>query len=178
MIVERLEPGEFSLDKEIEKLRQMLSLPITNVEFDSKYEYGKTYMDDKMNWIWIDAKLFINQEMIGTIPYFSSNFGFGYDTSNHSVFAWDKIYAQFQSVIFDKILEQEPLAVTAEAAEPEPQEHLTLNVKDKDGILIKKASCLFIDDQWNVSVYGLNSIKRTKRVTIILTPPPSRTAGG
>lgn len=160
------------LVNEIEKLRKYLLLPITHVEFDSKYDHGKRYMDDQMNIIWIHAKLFVNDELIGTIPYFTDHVFVGYDTSNHSVFAWDKIYAQFQQVIFDKIYQQEPLAVTAEPAEYEPRSYLTLNVKDKDGTLIKKAGCCFIDGQWEVNVFGLDTVKITKRVTVVLTPPP------
>jgi hypothetical protein len=171
-------PGipKINLADEVEKLRKYLALPITRVKFDPSYEYGKRYMDDKMNWLWADAKLFINDELIGTMPYFSAEFGFGYDTGNHSVLAWNKIYQQFQQVLFDKILRQEPLAVTVEPAEYEPRTSLMLNVKDKEGTLIKKAFCRFVDSEWEVSVFGLNTVTRTVRVHVTLTPPPSRTA--
>jgi hypothetical protein len=144
------EKKEFSLAEEVEKLRKYLWLPITHVEFDPRYEYGKLYTDEDWNIIWINAKLFVNDELIGTIPYFSSNHGFGYDTGNHSVLAWDKIYQQFKQIIFDKILHKEPLAVAAEPAEYEPRTSLMLNVKDKDGTLIKKAFCRFVDSEWEV----------------------------
>lgn len=167
------ETPKFSLANEVEKLRKFLSLPITHVEFDPRYEYGKLYMDDKMNWIWINAKLFVNDQQIGTIPYFSSGHGFGYDTCNTSVLAWDKIYPQYKQVIFDKIVQQEPLAVIVEPAEYEPHENLSLNVKDKNGILIKKACCRFDNGEWDVNVFGLNVVKKTVTVKVTLTPPPS-----
>ncbi|HVS94559.1 MAG TPA: hypothetical protein VHE59_21120 [Mucilaginibacter sp.] len=154
---------KFSLANEIEKVRKYLLLPITYIEFDERCEYGKVCLDDNMDWIWMNAKLYVNDEPIGTIPYFSSEWGFGYDTSNHSVLAWDKIYQQFQQVLFDQILQREPRAVTAEPAEYEPHEYMTLNIKDKAGVLINKAGCLFIDGEWNVNVYGLNSTKKRYR---------------
>lgn len=170
------EKKEFSLAEEVEKLRKYLWLPITYVEFDPRYEYGKLFTDEDWNIIWIDAKLYVNDDMIGTIPYFSSDHGFGYDTGNHSVLAWDKIYPQFKQVIFDKIFQQEPLTVTAEPAEYEAHAYLTLNVKDKDGTLIKKAGCCFIDGEWEVNVSGLGGVKRTVTVKVTLTLPSSRDA--
>jgi len=151
----------------------MLALPITNVEFDPSYEHGKMYIDDQMNIIWIDAKLFVNDELIGTIPYFTDRGFVGYDTSNHSVFEWDKIYAESQQIVFDKIHQQEPLAVSAEPAEYEPRTSLMLNVKDKDGILIKKAFCRFVDGEWEVYVSGLNTVSKKVTIKVTLTPPPS-----
>jgi len=163
---------KFDMTKEIEKMRKILWLPITHIEFDKRYEYGERYMDDNMNWLWADAKLFINYELIGTMPYFSSEFGFGYDTGNHSVIAWDKIYQQFQDELLSKILQQEPFAVTAQPAEYEPRMSLILDIKDKDETLIKKAFCRFVDGEWEVCVYGLDYITTTHRVNVVLTPPP------
>jgi len=169
----RSEEPKFNMANEIEKMQKYLLLPITYIEFDKEYEYGKLYVDDNKNLIWIHANLFINDELIGTIPYFSSDHGFGYDTAN-SVLAWDKIYAQFQQIIFGKIFQQEPLAVTAEPEESDPKECGLLNVRDNDGILIKKAGCRFIDGEWNVNVFGLNTVTTTRRVTVVLTPPSSK----
>lgn len=165
------EEPKFNMANEIEKMQKYLLLPITYIEFHKGYQYGKTYMDDNMNWIWINANLFINDELIGTIPYISSGHGFGYDTVN-TVLEWDKIYAQFQQIIFGKIFQQEPLAVSAEPEESDPKEYGLLNVKDKDETLIKKAFCRFVDGEWEVYVSGLNYTTTTHRVNVVLTPPP------
>ncbi|HTE00773.1 MAG TPA: hypothetical protein VK668_15885 [Mucilaginibacter sp.] len=68
-------PGEFSLAHEVAKLRKILLLPITNIVFDDRYEYGKQYLDADMDYIRIYAKIYVNDDLIGTIPYMSDRWG-------------------------------------------------------------------------------------------------------
>jgi hypothetical protein len=157
----------FQRPYEVEKLRKMLRVPITNIEFDERYEYGKLYLDDQLALTIIYAKLYVHDELIGIIPYMSDKWGPMYDTSKQHELAWDKIYLQFQQVIFDKILEQEPLAVYAEI-----RDFRSLFVKDKNNIVIKVAFCNYIDDEWNIVVGGPNVERRKKVVTVFLQPPP------
>ncbi|HTE00772.1 MAG TPA: hypothetical protein VK668_15880 [Mucilaginibacter sp.] len=79
---------------------------------------------------------------------------------------------QFQDVIFYKILQQEPLAATAE-----PGMELSLNIKDKEGILIKQAYCNYINDEWRVVVAGLNATKKVVVTKVVLQPPPPLNGG-
>ena len=163
----------FSLTNELDKLKKITLLPITNIEFDKKYEHGKQYLDSEMNHIKIYAKLYVNKDMIGIIPYMSDSWGLMYDTNNFGELAWDKVYKQFQEVIFAKILQQEPLAFTAE-----PIEDLSLSIRDKQGVLIKRAYCAYINDEWSIFVAGLDGI--TKKVTltrVVLFPPPPLKGG-
>ena len=161
---------EFNLTNEIEKLRQMLWLPITHIEFDARYEYAKLDIDEQMHPIWTDPKVFINDDMIGTIPYLRLASGYGY-SNDHCVFAWDKIYSQYSQVIFEKILQREPMAIDAAPAEYKHGWPLLLNVKDKNGAVIKKACCRFVDDEWEVSVMSLDVKSTRKTVKVTLVPP-------
>lgn len=160
---------EFSLAYEVNKLRKFLPLPITNIVFDERYEYGKRYLDDEINHTIIYAKLFINDEMIGTIPYMSDRWGLMYDTNKEDELSWDKIYGQFRDVIFNKILLQQPNAATVEI-----RKYLSLYIKDKDGALINTALCNYINGEWNVVVAGPNLVEKVKvtKVTIQAPPPP------
>jgi hypothetical protein len=158
---------EFSLAYEVDKLKKMLGVPITNIVFDEKYEYGKRYLNDDMTLTTIYAKLYVNDDLIGTIPYISDKWGPGYFNNNDDELAWYKIYQQFQQVIFDKIVQQEPLAATVEI-----KGYKSLHVKDKDGTVIKIAYCNYINDEWNAIVGGLNPVIIRKEVTVSITPPP------
>jgi len=84
-----------------------------------------------------------------------------YDTGKQDELAWDKVYKQYQHVIFDKIVQIEPLAVTADT-----KEYGSLNVRDKGGTVIKTAYCRYINDEWNVVVAGLDAENKVKVTTV------------
>jgi hypothetical protein len=160
---------KFSLAYEVNKLKKILELPITNIVFDERYEYGKRYLDEGMNLITIYGRLYVNDDFIGTIPYMSDRWGPMYDTNKikEEEFAWwDKVYRQFQQVIFNKIFQQQPLAVTAEI-----KEYGQLYVKDENGSVINLAFCNYVDDEWNVIVTGTNITQKVKVTRVILNPP-------
>jgi hypothetical protein len=163
------EMREFSPEYEVGRLKKMLLLPITNVVFDDRYEYGKQYLDDNMDFIKIYAKLYVNDELVGTIPYASDRWGPMYHTDKAEV-DWDKIYREYQQVILEKIFQQEPLAATAEIIN-DPSFH-SLSIKDKNNIPIKIAYCNYLDDEWNVVVGELNPVIKVKLTTVKLYPPP------
>ena len=165
--------SRFNLAKEVEKISKLLLLPVTHVVFNKKYKLGKAYRNDKGDYAVINAKLYVNDDLVGTIPYMSEIWGFMYDPYNAEIFAWKKIYAQFEQLIFNKICLQEPLAVAAEPWKLGPGHYLILDIKDKAGMLIKRATCRFIDDEWNVFISGLDTGTIRKRVRVVLTPPPS-----
>jgi hypothetical protein len=163
------EMREFSLEYEVSRLKKMLLLPITNIVFDDRYEYGKLYLDDNMDLIKMYAKLFVN-ELVGTIQYSSDRWGPMYYTDKTEV-EWDKIYRQYQHIILEKIYRQEPLAATAEVINDES--FYSLSVKDKNGIPIKIAYCDYLDDEWRVVIGGLDpDRKKVKLITVKLYPPP------
>jgi hypothetical protein len=89
-----------------------------------------------------------------------------YDTSKQNELAWDKVYQQFQPIIFDKILQKQPLAAAAEA-----KENKSLLIKDKDGLVINIAYCNYINNEWEVLVGGLNEVRKILTTTITITPP-------
>ncbi|WCT12488.1 hypothetical protein [Mucilaginibacter jinjuensis] len=157
---------EFSMAYEVDKLVKMLKLPITHVEFDERYEYGKLYLDENQEFIIIYARLFVNDDFIGTIPYISDKWGPGYDTSKQNELAWGKVYQQFQPIIFDKILQLEPLTATLETIE-----NRSLLIKNKDGLAINTAYCNYINNEWNVVLGGLYSEERVKVFTYKITIP-------
>jgi hypothetical protein len=157
---------EFSMAYEVDKLRTMLRLPITNIVFDDRYEYGKSYLNEDFTLTVIYAKLYINENYIGDIPYMSDKWGPMYDTSKQNELAWDKVYQQFQPIIFDKILQKQPLAAAAEA-----KENKSLLIKDKDGLVINIAYCNYINNEWEVLVGGLNEVRKILTTTITITPP-------
>jgi len=167
MIIPEIRP--FSLAYEIEKLKKFLLLPITNVVFDDRYEYGKLYLNDDMSLTKIYAKLYINDNFIGTIPYMSDKWGPMYDTSALDDIAFNKIYELYQQIIFEKIIEQEPHAATVELVNNnfEP-----LYVKDKNGAIINTAFCNYINGDWNVALAGPNPKISVKVTKVVLTPPP------
>jgi hypothetical protein len=66
---------EFSMAYEVDKLRTMLRLPITNIVFDDRYEYGKSYLNEDFRLTVIYAKLYIDENYIGDIPYMSDKWG-------------------------------------------------------------------------------------------------------
>lgn len=159
----------FSLAREVDKVRKFLLLLITNVVFDDKYEYGKRYLDDDMSLTKIYAKLYIDAEFIGIIPYMSDRWGPMYDTCGPEDLKYDKIYQLYQQVIFDKIIEREPRAATVELVNNnfEP-----LYVKDKNGTVINTAFCNYIDNEWNIALAGPNPKMSVKVTKVMLTPPP------
>ena len=141
-------------------------LPITNIVFDNKYEYGKQYLDENLDNIIIYGKLYINDDLIGTIPYISQAWGIMYDTSKEDKLAWDKIYRLYEREIFDKIFQKEPHAVTVEI-----KEYGSLNIKNKDNRLIKIAFCHYLDDEWIVVLADLNSLRKVKVTQVEIHPP-------
>lgn len=157
---------EFSLAYEVEKLKKMLTLPITNIVFDERYEYGKLYLNDDLTLTTIYAKLYVNDDLIGNIPYMSDRWGPGYDTGKQKELAWDKVYQQFQREIFDKIVQQEPLAATIEI-----KEFKSLYVKDKDGTVINTVFCNYINNEWRVFLEGPNPVEKRVEFTIVINPP-------
>lgn len=157
------EIGEFSLAAEISKLQKMLTLPITNVIFDEKYEYGKLYIDNDQNLTIIYAKLFTNDSFIGTIPYMSDKWGPMYDTSKQKELDWGKIYNLFEQEIFTLVRQQQPQAVSAEI-----RDYKTLFVKDNEDQLINFAFCNYIDNAWQVVVSSLDAVEIYKEVKIII----------
>jgi hypothetical protein len=158
---------EFSMPYEIDKLKKILLLPITNILFDEKYEYGVMYLNDDMDFTTIYASLYVNDYFIGTTPYVSTRLGIGYLSCKPDELDWEKVYKQFQQVIFDKIVQQEPLTDSVEI-----RGFMSLFIKDKIGSIIKIAFCNYIEDEWNVVVSGLDVEERVKVVTVILSPPP------
>lgn len=158
---------EFSLTYEVDKLKKILQLPVTNIVFDERYEYGKLYLDHDMNLTTIYGSLYVNNDLIGTIPYMSDKWGPMYDTGKQHELAWDKIYRQFQQVITGKILEQEPLTDTIE-----PGKYKSLLIRDKDGVVIKKAFCNYISNEWNVTLSGPDAEERKVEIKVVLSPPP------
>ena len=163
---------EFSPEYEVNRLKKMLLLPITSIVFDDRYEYGKRYLDDNMDFIKMYAKLYINDELVGTIQYSSDKWGPMYYTDKTEI-DWDKIYHQYQDTILDKIYKQEPLATTVEIINDE-RAH-SLSIKDRNGIPIKIAYCDYLNEEWNVVVGGLNPITRVKLTTVKLYPPRANT---
>ena len=160
---------EFSLDYEVGRLRKMLRLPITNVVFDDRYEYGKQYLDDNWDFIKIYAKLFVNDELVGTIPYASDRWGPMYHTDKVEV-DWDNIYRQYRQIILEKIYQQEPLADTVEVINN--KSFYSLSVKDRNSIPIKRAYCNYDNDEWNVVVGGLDPVEKVILTRVTLHPPP------
>jgi len=164
---------EFNLTYEIEKLKKIVQLPVTNVVFDERYQYGRLYLDENNDLLRIYAKLYVNDDFVGTVPYVSSERGFMYLSDMEVIgnkLAWDKIYDQYRQMIFDKILKQQPLAVTIEI-----KDYLSLNVKDKDGDIINIAYCTYLNDEWNVIVAGTNPITKVKITKVVIEaplPPP------
>ena len=159
----------FNLTYEINKLKKILLLPITNIVFDDRYEYGRRYLDDDMSLTKIYAKLYIDDDFIGTIPYMSDRWGPMYDNSALDDIAFDKIYELYQQIILDKIIEQEPYAATVELVKNnfEP-----LYIKDKNGTVINTAFCNYVDNDWNVALAGPNPVINTKITNVVLIPPP------
>jgi hypothetical protein len=157
---------EFSLAYEVDRLVQMLKLPITHVEFDERYEYGKLYLDENQEFVIIYAKLYVNDDFIGTIPYISDKWGPGYDTSKQNELAWGKVYQQFQPVIFDKVLHLEPRAATTEV-----NENRMLLIKNKDGLPINTAYCNYTNNEWDVFLGGLYLTERVKVSTYKMKLP-------
>lgn len=164
---------EFSLTYEVDKLKKILRLPITNIVFDDKYEYGKLYLDENNDLVIIYGKLYINDELIGTMPYISDRWGPGY-LNDKADLAWDKIYGLFSDVIFNKIVQMEPLAVTAEIAHDQIKRYgsLTLFIRDKDGKQINTALCNCVKGEWNIVLIGLNPLTKTIVFSTKITPPP------
>jgi len=163
------ETRPFSLAYEIDKLKKRLLLPITNIVFDSRYEYGKLYLDDDMSLIKIYAKLYIDDDFIGTIPYMSDRWGPMYDTAKLDEIAFDKIYQRFQYIIFDKIIGQEPRAATVELVNNNLE---PLYVRDKSGAVINTAFCVYVNNEWNVVLAGPNPVTKMKVTNVVLNPPP------
>lgn len=143
----------------------MLLIPITNVVFDERCEYGKQYLDDEINHTVFRATLSINDEPVGSIPYMSEQLGFMYDTNNVNI-EWDKVYRQYQNVIFKKIAQQQPLAFIAEI-----RSYGSLFIKDEAENVINLAFCNYIGDEWEVIVTGLNVVERIKRHTVLVPRP-------
>lgn len=161
---------EFSMVYEVDRLVKMLRLPITHIEFDERYEYGKLYLDENQDLTVIHAKLYVNDDCIGTIPYISDKWGPGYLSSNTNELAWDKVYQQFQPVIFDKVVKLEPLAATAEVIKIR-----MLLIKNKDGLPINTAYCDYIgNNEWDVVLGGLNPQERVKTSTYTRKAPTFR----
>jgi hypothetical protein len=163
------EVSVFSMPDEIAKLKKIFLDPSTNIVFDEKWEYGKTYLDENMNYIVFTARIYIADEMVGTIPYMSSSFGTMYHDNSGSGLDWNKIYQLFHHDIFPKILQQAPLA---NRVETEAQDQRLLLVKDINGTVIKHAFCNYVDDEWRVVVVGTDGQKKQKTVTVTLHVPP------
>lgn len=157
----------FSLANEVKKLGEILLLPITHIEFDPRYEYGKLYLDDDLNLIIIYAKLYVNDDPIGSLPYRSDKWGPMYDTTKQVELAWDKIYQQFHQSIFSKILQQQKLVATVEI-----REYKSLNVKDKEGTIINIAHCNYNDNSWEVVLSDPNEKNIISYTTVIICSPP------
>ena len=162
------EVSVFSMPDEIAKLKNIFLVPVTNIVFDEKCEYGKTYLDENSNFIIFTASIYIDDEMVGTIPYMSSSFGTMYHDNSGSGLNWNKIYQLFHHDIFSKIVQQEPLAHSAEI---ETQDQHLLLVKDMNGTVIKHAFCNYVDDEWRVVVAGTDGQKKQKTVTVTLRVP-------
>lgn len=161
---------EFSLAHEIEKLKDMLNLPVTNVVFDDRYEYGKLYIDEDKNLTVIYGQLYVNDEWIGTIPYMSDRWGPMYDTSKQKELAWDKVYRQYEQQILSKIHQQQPQAATAEV-----KDYRSLYIKDSKGKVINWALCSYIDNNWQVILHDPDYVEKVivKQISIQAPPPPA-----
>jgi hypothetical protein len=158
---------EFSLAYETDKLRKILMLPLTNVVFDDRYAYGKLYLDENNDFITIYAKLYVNDEMIGTVPYYSDKWGPMYFKNRLDESVWQKVYQLFQPVIFDQIFKQQPLAATADV-----KDYASLNVRDKEGTIINTAYCNYVDNDWKLLLTDPNAVLQSKVIHIGITPPP------
>jgi hypothetical protein len=156
----------FNLDHEIEKCRMILLLPITGIEFAPGYEYGKLLLDDNQELKVLQAKLFVNDELIGTIPYYNLEAGYGYPSHDRESLAWEKVYGQYEQTIMDQVRLQEPAAAHAEHAG-----YGRLFVQDKHGTTIKLAYCNFVYDDWRVVVTGLDVQTKAKVTSVKLAPP-------
>ena len=121
---------EVNVLHEVEKLKVILELPITNIVYDKSDYYGTLY---------------VNQERIGTILYEVFPTGLMYDKSEEMKLDWSKVYMQYKDIIFDKIRSEEPLADYATISL-----YKTLLVKDQDKKVIKRAHCAFRKDNWDV----------------------------
>ena len=158
---------EFSLAHEVNTLRKMLMLPVTHVVFDNRYQYGKMYMDESMNFIVFYATLYVNDEVIGNIPYMSAGFEPMYITDKQTDLAWDKIYRQYHTDIMGKIIQQEPLAAIGEI-----WRYKFLFIKDENGTVIRTAFCNYVNDEWEVVLDGPNPVDVVRTATVILASPP------
>lgn len=156
----------FNLEYEIKHLRKLLRLPITHIEFDDRYEYGRLYLDDNCDLIVIYAKLYANDDFIGTIPYRSGTRGPMYDTLNQPELA-SKIYPKFRREIMSKIIEQEPLAKDFHA-----REDVLLDILDEKGHKVNTAYVAYLEDIWTVTLTGLNPVLEIQTATVVVTAPP------
>jgi hypothetical protein len=164
------EMRQFNMADEVDRLVQILKLPITHVEFDERYEHGKLHLDANQQPLIIYARLYVNDDFIGTIPYTSDKWGPGYDPTKQNELDWGKVYQQFQPVIFDKVVQLEPLAATVEA-----KENRMLLIKNKDGLAINTAYCDYIgNNEWDVVLGGLYSSQGVKTSTYTRKAPTFR----
>jgi hypothetical protein len=162
----KAEKRPFSLAYEIDMLKKILLLPITNIVFDERYEYGKLYLDADNDLLVIQGQLYINNELIGNIPYYATDYGYGYNGNKQDELPWDKIYLQFKDELFAQVLTQQPLAATAETGK-----YKFLNIKDKNGVLINLAFCNYVNNEWTVNVMPTDVQMHRVEVKFELKPP-------
>jgi hypothetical protein len=110
----------------------------------------------------------INDDCIGIIPYMSGSRGPMYDTSKQRALAYDRVYQRFEHAILDKIVEQEPLAKAFHM-----REDVLIDVMDGEGNRINTAFLEYLDNEWTVSLTGLDPVEETQSITVeIIAPPP------
>jgi len=165
------EKREFSIAYEIDKLRKILRIPVTDIKFDDRYEYGKLYLDGT-ELKTILGELYIGDDVIGIIPYVSTEWGFGYLSGKQRVLNWDKIFELCGPIIFHKIIDQAPFAVSYKM-----RGELSLNVFDKSGNLINTAFCDYIDDDWRVIVTGIDVVEKKVEIKIPMKLPDFKISG-
>jgi len=160
---------EFNLISEIERLQKILLLPITNVIFDERYEYGKLYLNANQELEIIYAKLYVGESFVGTMPYMSDKWGPMYVTSKQNQLDWNKIYEYNKTEILKKVNDLQPLAGAVEVGD-----FRSLNVKDKNGVLINVAYCTFLNGNWNIVLGDPNpKIMHFSKTFTLPVPPPS-----
>lgn len=156
----------FSVENEVAKVSKYLMLPITQIIFDNRFSLSEPYVDENWNFIKLEAKLYIQQNYIGKIPYMIGNFGPMYDAGERELIDWERIAGLFKLELSAGILKQEPAVGSIES-----KSYGMLLVKDRNGKAINLACCQYIDNQWQINLIGLDSELKTKSVSVMLKVP-------
>lgn len=160
------ERSDFRSLSEIDKLKRMLRIPITSVEFDDRYEFDQRYLDENGDFLMFYAKIYINDTMVGTAPYMLGGFGPMYYSGEREDLNWVLIFDLYRNNIMEKVRQKQPLAASAVV-----RDYKSLYLKDEAGEVINLAFCDYEDDEWRVIVSGTNVVTKVKVTRVVLFPP-------